>query len=1089
MRNLTLLLFILHGAAALAAPPSLGGRADVRGERLRRGRLRDRVMTLPPDARAEAERFMRGFAFPEHDCGSIHCGHRGGLYYACEFQPVMGAEPQPAESEPVVAAAAVPVSPFPAGLQFESKPGSANVIFLDFDGHVITGTDWNNTSGVTTYTAQPFSTDTDYANYLDTEQAIIKRVWQRVAEDYAPFDVNVTTKAPATFNTRTIRCVITRNTDAAGVAMPSSGAGGVAYVGVFATSSMAYYSPAFVYHNNLSNNESYIAEAAAHECGHNLGLSHDGTTAPADYYGGHGSGDTAWGPIMGASYGRSVTQWCKGDYYLANNTQDDLSILSGKMPYRADDVGGTTATAAYLLVDAAGVVAVTTPEADPANATTTNKGRLERNTDVDMWAFNTGPGIINLTVRPWVSPLTPKGGNIDVRARLLNGTGAVVADINDAALTAATINTNLPPGTYYLEITNVGAGTPTASPPTGYTSYGGVGQYFISGTVQPADAVIIPPQASGAFTGITTTGVGPKTLQVVYTDNVAVNVATLGTGDIRVTGPGGYNQIATFVSVNNTANGTPRTATYSVPPPSGVEWINAHDGLYTVEVIAGQVADVESAFVAPSMLGTFAVAVPRRIYFANMDSNPGWTLDPQWAYGPAVGSTYDPSSAATGTNLIGYNIGGDYANNLTAKYATTPPIDCRSGVNITLQFKRWLSLRIGDTAWIQSSPNGTTWTDVWRTTSTIADASWQSVQFDLTAAAAGQAALRLRWGISSNSRTARGGWSLDDVEVLASGTPPDTTPPSAFLQSLNLTTAGGPGHEFTVTYTDNTAVDAAGIDDLDLLVLGPNAYSNDCVRTGLNELSDGTPRVATYSCAAPPGGWDAADNGTYQVFLRENQVFDTANNPATAGLLGTFQISITPTFQLSVAASPPEGGLVIPAGGAYPQGTTVVLEAVPSEYYQFAGWSGAVVSTNNPLSVVMDGNMSLTAAFSEQLTDNTQTPLLWLVGQGITNDFATAALQTGANGLPLWQSYVAGLNPADPDDTLALGVELGGAGRVITWSAVSGRVYTVRHSGGLAGPFLPLPGGSALPWPANSVTDTVHAAESEGFYLLEVDLP
>lgn len=117
---------------------------------------------------------------------------------------------------------------------------------------------------------------------------------------------------------------------------------------------------------------------------------------------------------------------------------------------------------------------------------------------------------------------------------------------------------------------------------------------------------------------------------------------------------------------------------------------------------------------------------------------------------------------------------------------------------------------------------------------------------------------------------------------LASGTPPDTTPLIALLQSLNLTTAGGPGHEFTVTYTDNTAVDTAGIDDLDLLVLGPNAYSNDCVRTGLNELSAGTPRVATYSCAAPPGGWDAADNGTYQVFLRENQVFDTAIRPARA---------------------------------------------------------------------------------------------------------------------------------------------------------------------------------------------------------------
>ena len=1089
MRKLILLSFLLHGAVSLAAPPSLGGRPDFRGEHLPHGRLRDQVLALPPEARAEAERFLRGFTFPEHDCGSIHCGHRGGLYYACEFQPVAGAEPQPAASDPVVAAAAVPVSPFPTSLEFESKPGSSNVIFLDFDGHVVTGTDWNATSGVTSYNALPFSTDTNTVYYSDAEQAIIKRVWQRVAEDYAPFDVNVTTKSPAAFNTRTIRCLITRNTDAAGVAMPSSGAGGVAYVGIFAGSSMSYYSPAFVYHNNLSNNESYIAEAASHECGHNLGLSHDGTTAPADYYGGHGSGDISWGPIMGTGYGRNVSQWCKGEYYLANNTQDDLSILSGKMPYRTDDVGGTTATAAYLVVGSGGVVAVTTPETDPANVSPANKGRLERNTDVDMWAFNTGPGIINLTLRPWVSPVTPKGGNLDVRVRLLNGTGAVIADINDPALTAATINTNLAAGTYYIEVTNVGVGTPTANPPSGYTSYGGVGQYFISGTVQPADAVIIPPQASGTFPGITVTGVGAKTLQVVYTDNVAINVSTLGAGDIRVTGPNGYNQAATFVSVDNTANGTPRTATYSVPPPAGAEWTDAHDGLYTVEVLAGQVADVESAFVAPSVLGTFTVAVPRRIYFANMDANPGWTLEPAWAYGPAAGSTHDPSVAATGTNLIGYNIGGTYANNLSAKYATTPSIDCRSGVTFTLKFRRWLSLRNGDSAWIQSSPNGAVWTDVWRTTSNYADASWQSVQFDITAAAAGQAALRLRWGISSNNSLNRGGWSLDDVEVLASGTPPDTTPPTALLQALNLTAAGGPGHEFTVSYTDNTAVDTAGINDLDIYVLGPNAYSNDCVRTGLDELSDGTPRIATYSCAAPPGGWDAGDNGTYQVFLRENEVFDTANNPAVAGLLGSFQISITPTFQLSVAATPLGAGLVTPAGGTYPQGSTVTVEAVPSDYYQFAGWSGAVVSTNNPLSVVMTGNLSLTASFTERLTDNTQTPLLWLVDQGFTNNFEAAALQTGANGLAMWQSYVAGLNPADPNDTLAVGVELGGAGRIITWSAVSGRVYTVRHSASLTGAFLPLPGASALLWPVNSVTDTVHAAESGGFYQLEVDLP
>src|SRR4051794_41600183 len=42
----------------------------------------------------------------------------------------------------------------------------------------------------------------------------------------------------------------------------------------------------------------------------------------------HGSGDTSWGPIMGTGYNRNVTQWSKGDYYMANNTQDDHVIIA-----------------------------------------------------------------------------------------------------------------------------------------------------------------------------------------------------------------------------------------------------------------------------------------------------------------------------------------------------------------------------------------------------------------------------------------------------------------------------------------------------------------------------------------------------------------------------------------------------------------------------------------------------------------------------------------------------------------------------------------------------------------------------------------
>ena len=67
-----------------------------------------------------------------------------------------------------------------------------------------------------------------------------------------------------------------------------------------------------------AGNEKYVAEAASHEAGHNMGLSHDGTSTAA-YYGGQGSGATGWAPIMGVGYYKNLSQWSKGEYALANN--------------------------------------------------------------------------------------------------------------------------------------------------------------------------------------------------------------------------------------------------------------------------------------------------------------------------------------------------------------------------------------------------------------------------------------------------------------------------------------------------------------------------------------------------------------------------------------------------------------------------------------------------------------------------------------------------------------------------------------------------------------------------------------------------
>ena len=59
--------------------------------------------------------------------------------------------------------------------------------------------------------------------------------------------------------------------------------------------------------------------------------------------------------------------------------------------------------------------------------------------------------------------------------------------------------------------------------------------------------------------------------------------------------------------------------------------------------------------------------------------------------------------------IIGYNLAGSYPNNMAAKYATTPAIDCSGSTFLKLRFQRWLRVKQSDSAAIQVSTNGSIW--------------------------------------------------------------------------------------------------------------------------------------------------------------------------------------------------------------------------------------------------------------------------------------------------------------------------------------------------------------------------------------------
>lgn len=172
---------------------------------------------------------------------------------------------------------------------------------------------------------------------------------------------------------------------------------------------------------------------------------------------------------------------------------------------------------------------------------------------------------------------------------------------------------------------------------------------------------------------------------------------------------------------------------------------------------------------------TITVGGPQPVYTFNMDTNPGWTTTGQWAWGhPTGGGSHnlDPANGFTGTNVYGYNLAGDYPNNLSpVQYLTTTAMDFSSVQGAQLRFRRWLGVEQStyDHANIDISTNGTAWTTVWNHTSTtaIADTSWSLQSYNISAIADGKPTVYIRWGMgTTDGSVTYPGWNIDDVEIL-----------------------------------------------------------------------------------------------------------------------------------------------------------------------------------------------------------------------------------------------------------------------------------------------------------------------------------
>ncbi|CAK8721252.1 Serine protease, subtilase family [Candidatus Electrothrix aarhusensis] len=345
----------------------------------------------------------------------------------------------------------------------ESRPGASNTLYINYWGGTLSGTVWNiehNSGNDITYT--PYSSDSITSSFSTTDQYNMWLAWREASEDYAPFDINVTTKESvylATAVTNRVQIIAT-TTD---YFYPD--AGGVAYTDIFIDTSNDYYRTGFAWNSGAGA----LGMTIAHEAGHQIGgLSHDGTFSKGDdsYDSGHG----VWGSIMGGPFNKAYVQWSKGEYSDANEQEDDLSLIKGVLGSIADDAGNSNASA----------TALTLPVTDQEGQITPDG----LSSDIDVYKFNAS-GTSHIEVSPLLGDEGEnRAANLAMNVTLKNAAGSVIASMTSSDNSPLAPNTNtfvydgsLTTGTYYLTIDAV---SPDTNWSTGFGEYGNGGLYRMS---------------------------------------------------------------------------------------------------------------------------------------------------------------------------------------------------------------------------------------------------------------------------------------------------------------------------------------------------------------------------------------------------------------------------------------------------------------------------------------------------------------------------------------------------------------------------------------------------------------------------------
>jgi len=386
-------------------------------------------------------------------------------------------------------------------------------------------------------------------------------------------------------------------------------------------------------------------------------------------------------------------------------------------------------------------------------------------------------------------------------------------------------------------------------------------------SIAPTATIDLPP--------VTDVGNSSYQFTVTYTDNGNVNRSTLDDTDVRVTGPNGYDQAAHFMSATPAGNARTVVGIYSIIPPGGT-WDVSDAGSYVFSMNSNQVADTAPVpnYVAGGTLGTLVISglVDDIPPIASMTPVPSVTNRVNTI---SVTVTYTDNGAMNPAT-IDVN---DLLITRTSDGTTLSPTSVSSvgGVNTTVRVATYVFTGPAG-AWDMAS-NG-----VW----TVSMQAGQVLDTGGNPVAAG---------------------TLGTVTVAV---PADTQKPVVgSIQAPNVTTKGGTFYDFTINWSDNSAVDASTLGDGNVVVIAPDGTVIPVQYRAPAVAPVSGPTVsATYRIVPPGGMWSAWDNGTYQINVQPGQIKDLSGNVANPVSAGTFNVAIvvSPVTARLVSVQNPAGG-------------------------------------------------------------------------------------------------------------------------------------------------------------------------------------